>query len=420
MRLPERPPPSYSSCTDLSPSKAQAATGEPGRAATCHTQVCSTAVQQASRVACAALTNAGCNVPATDFGLRCAVLPVVPAGWQSPAPSPPRSPLAGRSAGSFKQLQGLQSPIAKRFMRAATGDDVIVVPGDKSALQLDGEAEEEDADEAAEPADSEGAAEATGAQVDAVSGAEVLVIQDEASDAGLAAAGSAVQEEQSVLDAGMAAEPSGSSTASSTGHEDAAGVKQPSKHMQPRKLWGAHGSAPGSRPGSSKGSRPGSASTTVAASSRRTTGSSVLEVGGPPRRQSSHSAVAEPVPSYAAGTRSSSARGAAGIKAAAGTGRQLGCPPPGASRVKATPSRPQTAGKAQLLLRLQNLLYHAAAQCCVGCWFGHIACGPNLNSAPQHTLIWHSPHRFVCCCLYLRCLAGAYAAGVGGSAAPAG
>lgn len=275
------------------------------------------------------------------------MLPVVPAGWQSPAPSPPRSPLAGRSAGSFKQLQGLQSPIAQRFMHAATGDDVVVVPGDKSALQLDGEEEEEDADEAAEPADAEGAAEAEGAQVDAVSGAEVLVIQGEASGAGLAAAGSAVQEEeQSVLDAGMAAEPSGSSIASSTGREDAAGLKQPSKHMQPRKLWGAHGSAPGSRPGSAQGSRPGSANTTAAASSRRTTGSSVLEAGGPLRRQSSHSAVAEPVPSYAAGTRSSSARGAAGSKAAAGTGRQPGCPPSGASRVKATPSRPQTAGKA--------------------------------------------------------------------------
>jgi hypothetical protein len=305
----------------------------------------------------------------------CALLPVVLAGWQSPAPSPPRSPLAGRSAGSFRQLQGLQSPIAKRFMRAATGDDVIVVPGDKSALQLDGEAdgeaeEEGDAEEggaeveAVEPAAAEGTAQGEEAQVDAASGAEVLVIQAEASGAELAVEGSAMGE-QSVLD--MAVEPSGTSTASSTGREDAAAAKQPPKQMQPRKLWGAHGSAPGSRPGSSQGSRPGSASTTGPPSSRRTTGSSVLEAGGPLRKQSSSSAVAEPVPSYAAGTRSSSARGAAGSKAAAGAGRQPGCPPSGAGRVKATPSRPQTAGRA-----------------CCGCRDGLVFVSSTASSRMQH------------------------------------
>jgi hypothetical protein len=166
----------------------------------------------------------------------------------------------------------------------------------------------------------------------------------------VAEAGCELQQEHSASGVGadLAAEHSCASVSSSTAQQPRAVSRQQSQQAraaQPRKLWSARGTPPGSRPGSAQGSRPSSASNTGTTNSQR---SSVQDASAAPRKQSSAGSLPGPVPSYAAGTRSSSAKGpgaATGGKGAAGAVRQLGCPLPGATRIKAGSSKAQTAGK---------------------------------------------------------------------------
>lgn len=333
-------------------------TGRPGQLTTCLTQVRSTEScvrQQTTRLAvallphdCSTHLSGSLRESTPELRVRCVLCP---AGWRYPAESPPRSPLTVRTSGSFRQL-GLQhmSPIAQRFRQAAADGDVILEPGSKAQQQT--VADEDTADEQAactgvttddHEADTAGA-DALSAEVDPATGAEMLVVDASEPGAGLVAEGS-VQQEQSVsmLDADIALEHSTFSVSSIEPERRAVSKQQ----SQPRQLWSARGSGNGSRPSSAQGSRPGSASNTGASNSRR---SSAQETGGPLRKQSSSTAVGAPVPSYAAGTRSSSAKGAGvalNSRSTAGASRQPGCPPASTGRARAASSTPQTAGKVQ-------------------------------------------------------------------------
>lgn len=124
--------------------------------------------------------------------------------------------------------------------------------------------------------------------------------------------------------------------------------KEQPQQAQPRKLWSVDAAAPPVRrtvSSSRPSSRPGSAGTNgrQQPSSRRA--SAQEQQQGSVGKESSQWAVSGSVPSYAAGTRSSTARGASGAVAGArGTARQADCPAPSSKSRPA--SRPQTAGEA--------------------------------------------------------------------------
>lgn len=264
-------------------------------------------------------------------------------------PSPPYSPKVPRSPGSFRQVD-LQhmSPIAERFRRAAVDSDVIAEPGSITCTPKFEAANEDnvtaaDDAEGSEPAAAAAAAEGAAAEVDPVTGAEMLVL-----DGSVAEAGCKLQQEHSAsgVRAYLAAEHSCASVSSSTAHQPkAVSRKQPQQVQatQPRKLWSARAPS-GSQPGSAQGSRPSSASNTGASNSRS---SNAQDASAAIRKQSSAGSLPGPLPSYAAGTHSSSAKGpgaATGGKKAAGAVRQSGYPLPGATRIKAGSSQAQTAG----------------------------------------------------------------------------
>lgn len=266
------------------------------------------------------------------------------AGWQSPAPSPPHSPMAPKSP-SFRQLQHMSSPIAERFRRAAVDSDVIVEPGSRVLQQQDSAA---DGAAAAAAAAANCAADMATTVIDA-SGAQRLVIEGSESHAAVPAAGSIDGgHSQRSIGAPDIVEERSSMSVSSSVQEGRVLPMEQSQQAQPRKLWSVDAAAPPVRrtvSSSRPSSRPGSAGTNgrQQPSSRRA--SAQEQQQGSVGKESSQGAVSGSVPSYAAGTRSSTARGASGAVAGArGTARQADCPAPSSKSRPA--SRPQTAGEA--------------------------------------------------------------------------
>jgi len=271
----------------------------------------------------------------------------VPAGWQSPAPSSPHSPLAGRSPGSsFKQSALLhKSPIAERFRRAAVESDVIIEPGSRVLQQ-----ELADAAQGRLEAEDEEEQELIAASSQLV-GAEVMAL--ESSLAGLEPAGDGSmqhgfgQQSDERLDAGIAAEPSSLSVSSVS-----EGRRVPRQQQQQGSIQGAtqpcpplsaRSTASGSRPSSVHCSRPSSANGTGTSNSRR---ASAHDQPPSLRKQPSQNGIGGPTPpGYAAGTRSSAARGAAtaAVSGPAGAANKGPCPLPCAGRARPG-AKPHTAG----------------------------------------------------------------------------
>jgi hypothetical protein len=245
------------------------------------------------------------------------------------------------------------SPIAARFRSAAVDTHVIVEPG--SRVTQGGEADTEGCDTAL--CDAAAAAAGSGMlHPDEDGCVAVMLVADGAVLAGQKRSSSDPMEDSQHDSAGpdgdLAAEHSSVSVSSSQPEPTGRALsKQTSQQAQQRMQASSSGGGvpaglsrtsrtSGSRPGSAHASRPTSAAGS-AASSRTSTHDQQAPLG----RESSSGAVSGAVPSYAAGTRSSTARGSVPQQAAAGSRGASRCPVPGTNKARGSIAKQQPAGE---------------------------------------------------------------------------